>query len=95
MMRDGCQEAIYKIRAQSKRTVYVRLCQTDSLTLFLSDMNKSGHTATGMTEEVHKEKVSCVVEIFVVVLHDFARQIGLMYFSWIVKNFVGSCSSCC
>ena len=57
--------------------------------------NKSGHTATGMTEEVHKEKVSCVVEIFVVVLHDFARQIGLMYFSWIVKNFVGSCSSCC
>ena len=70
MMRDGCQEAIYKIRAQSKRTVYVRLRQKESLTLFLSDMNKSGHTATSLSEEAHKEKVSGVVRIFMVVLHD-------------------------
>ena len=50
-----CQEEIFKVRANSRRSVYVLLRHKEELTVFLAEMNApEGFTVRAVTEEEHK-----------------------------------------
>ena len=50
------QEAIYKVRANSRRQVYVRLTKQEFLTPLMGDIAKLGE-AKPLSEKDHAEKV--------------------------------------